>query len=67
MVYCGKPSKGCSNCRERKIRVCLDYYSEPSLSTKHLLTVYSAIRKNPAAANARKDAKNAPATETSSI
>lgn len=21
MVYCGKPSKGCSNCRERKIRV----------------------------------------------
>jgi hypothetical protein len=23
MVYCGKPSKGCSNCRERKIRVSL--------------------------------------------
>lgn len=21
MVYCGKPSKGCSSCRERKIRV----------------------------------------------
>lgn len=21
MVYCGKPSKGCSNCRERKVRV----------------------------------------------
>ena len=27
MVYCGKPSKGCSNCRERKIRV-----SGPSIS-----------------------------------
>ncbi|KAH6661662.1 hypothetical protein F5X68DRAFT_178583 [Plectosphaerella plurivora] len=24
MVYCGKPSKGCSNCRERKIRLTRD-------------------------------------------
>lgn len=26
MVYCGKPSKGCSNCRERKIRVSHNFY-----------------------------------------
>jgi hypothetical protein len=38
MVYCGKPSKGCSNCRERKIRVSLIYYffiSTHRMSRRH--------------------------------
>lgn len=36
MVYCGKPSKGCSNCRERKIRV------------SHILEISSRVFSNSA-------------------
>lgn len=38
MVYCGKPSKGCSSCRERKIRVslglCVFYQSVPTFDAE---------------------------------
>lgn len=37
MVYCGKPSKGCSNCRERKIRVGLNALASRSLELFELL------------------------------
>ena len=46
MVYCGKPSKGCSNCRERKIRVslpfpavCLSSPPRPAATVCHFLRV----------------------------
>lgn len=34
MVYCGKPSKGCQNCRERKIAVSAEFRNCP-LSKEH--------------------------------
>lgn len=69
MVYCGKPSKGCSNCRERKIRVsvlvsaCNEWLLPESVNNANIQS-NSAISGSLAAASARSGAKNVQAIGT---
>lgn len=64
MVYCGKPSKGCSSCRERKIRVSLGLcvFHQSVLPSTQRLTLtrsrFSAINKSLVAVSAKSASSN---------
>lgn len=58
MVYRGKPSLGCANCRKRKIRV-----SNASDPVALLMLPVSAMEKDLLASNVRGSARSVLATE----